>query len=64
MTKPVGLFGGRKKSILLFCSGTWQLVLLSANNTLLVSVDLIREENQVILEIEISANEINDLTYF
>ena len=24
MTEPVGLFGGRKKSITLFCSSTWQ----------------------------------------
>ena len=49
MTKPEGLFGGRKKvdNVIL----QWHVaVLLSGNKTPLVYVDLIGERNKAILE--------------
>ena len=49
MAKLVGLFDGRKKSITLFCSSTWQGFYRLI--TLLVPVDFIGEKNKVILEL-------------
>ena len=60
--KLVGLSGGRKKFITLFCSSTWQgfyrLIIL------LVSVDLIGEKNQVILEFPMQTKKCTSIERF